>query len=260
MVQMGESAEKAVKEGIQRKLKHVCMSYGESNPIHGDDPNFKKFSANQKVELQTIGKRPDLLLFEENNLPVDFPENYSNYDNKNKKFQSDSEICKIHKKFQKSVPCATLGIEVRSSNFFYEKFKSIPNQDGVITNPWLSITVKLEDLKLVKKWIDTYGVPHYYAQVFEDQVYIISFKKILEILNERRYHVTKAEKTANNNPDGKYRIGYNKANQEKLTLHVKATEGKLLGDGINVKTTAADPDISNQGKVDFILFDCFLMF
>jgi type II restriction enzyme len=52
----------------------------------------------------------------------------------------------------------------------------------VQTRDYLSVTVKVEDLKVVYKWIETFNVPHYYFQVFFDKVFGISFKEILEII------------------------------------------------------------------------------
>lgn len=46
---------------------------------------------------------------------------------------------------------------------------------------FLSITPKIEDIALVNRWIQNFGVPHYYLQVFFDKAYIISFREILEI-------------------------------------------------------------------------------
>ena len=48
---------------------------------------------------------------------------------------------------------------------------------------YLSITPKLEDLALVNRWIQNFGVPHYYLQVFFDKAYIIPFQRILEIVS-----------------------------------------------------------------------------
>ena len=47
---------------------------------------------------------------------------------------------------------------------------------------FLSITPKVEDIKVVYKWIETFNVPHFYFQVFFDKVYGISFEQILEII------------------------------------------------------------------------------
>ena len=41
---------------------------------------------------------------------------------------------------------------------------------------YLSITPKVEDIKVVYKWIETFNVPHFYFQVFFDKVYGISFE------------------------------------------------------------------------------------
>ncbi|MDE5710835.1 MAG: AccI family restriction endonuclease, partial [Bacteroides sp.] len=38
---------------------------------------------------------------------------------------------------------------------------------------YLSITPKVEDIKVVYKWIETFNVPHYYFQVFFDKVYAL---------------------------------------------------------------------------------------
>jgi len=45
----------------------------------------------------------------------------------------------------------------------------------------LSITPKLEDLAGVNRWIQRFGVPHFYLQVFFDKAYLVSFQRILEI-------------------------------------------------------------------------------
>jgi hypothetical protein len=49
---------------------------------------------------------------------------------------------------------------------------------------YLSITPKLEDLALVNRWIQHFGVPHFYLQVFFDKAYVISFREILEISSD----------------------------------------------------------------------------
>jgi type II restriction enzyme len=51
---------------------------------------------------------------------------------------------------------------------------------------YLSITPKLEDLALVNRWIQHFGVRHYYLQVFFDKAFIIPFQRILEIASDPR--------------------------------------------------------------------------
>ena len=76
----------------------------------------------------------------------------------------------------------------------------------------LSITPKVEDLKVVHKWIMTYDVPHFYIQVFFDRVYGISFKHILELVS---------------NPDledDKYFIEQDTKNQNKTTIKIPSQD------------------------------------
>ncbi len=47
---------------------------------------------------------------------------------------------------------------------------------------YLSITPKVEDLKVVYHWAEKFDVPHYYIQVFFDKSYGISFHSILKLL------------------------------------------------------------------------------
>ena len=49
---------------------------------------------------------------------------------------------------------------------------------------YLSVTPKIEDLALVSRWIQNFGVPHYYLQVFFDKAYIVPFQRILEITSD----------------------------------------------------------------------------
>ncbi|OQY00173.1 MAG: restriction endonuclease, partial [Bacteroidetes bacterium 4572_128] len=49
---------------------------------------------------------------------------------------------------------------------------------------YLSITPKVEDLKVVHKWIEKFNVPHFYFQVFFDKSFGISFQNILSLITE----------------------------------------------------------------------------
>jgi len=51
---------------------------------------------------------------------------------------------------------------------------------------YLSITPKVEDIALVNRWIQRFGVKHYYLQVFFDKAYLIPFEQILEIAKDTK--------------------------------------------------------------------------
>lgn len=73
---------------------------------------------------------------------------------------------------------------------------------------YLSITPKVEDLKVVYKWIEKFNIPHFYCQVFFDKVYGISFKEILTL-------ITDSEKEGDY-----YEISADIKNQNKTTIKI----------------------------------------
>ena len=84
------------------------------------------------------------------------------------------------------------------------------------TRDYLSITPKLEDIALVNRWIQRFGVPHYYLQVFFDKAYIISFEDILRITSDPK------------NEDVVFSVEHNVKNQGKTTIHLNVQVGKEI--------------------------------
>ena len=79
---------------------------------------------------------------------------------------------------------------------------------------YLSITPKLEDIALVNRWIQNFGVPHYYLQVFFDKAYVIPFKNILELTAEPA------------NEDAIFSVERDVKNQGKTTIKVNVQVGR----------------------------------
>lgn len=78
---------------------------------------------------------------------------------------------------------------------------------------YLSITPKVEDIKVVYKWIENFNVPHFYFQVFFDKIYGISFEKILEIIAD------------SNNEGVIFSIEEDIKNQNKTTIKINSKAG-----------------------------------
>lgn len=80
----------------------------------------------------------------------------------------------------------------------------------------LSITPKMEDMAVVYKWIQSYGVPHYYFQVFFDMIYGIAFEDILNLITtEERDGVD-------------FRIDADPKNQFKTTIKIYTKSAKVI--------------------------------
>lgn len=268
--EQGDWAEKTLIGGINKNsTKYIAVKYGRDDNIIAGEEGFKEFYKNYQDELDNIGKRPDILIFDKS----DFPYN-------------DINISKLDLAvLDKLVPLAKCGIEVRSSAFLINKYEQFMDERNnaliydslkirkiILTNyssllmdkdmelykiikmlsfenihvisyrtpcwrstnelsqlsnllkdlknninqiskrTFLSITPKIEDLKVVYNWIKKYNVPHFYVQVFFDKAYGISFEKILKLIS-------------NPSLEGKeYFIESDVKNQNKTTIKIRANK------------------------------------
>lgn len=269
--EQGDWAEQTFIQGFNNFSKnYVAVKYGRDDDIIAGETGFTDFYEKYQEELDIIGKRPDVLIFEKKDFPYD-TYNISHFD---------------LNVLDGLVPKAKCGIEVRSSSFLinkynsfmemkilnaaecifniksvilsrfsdllkkkdYELFKIISqidkdnihvvsyrapswrssdeltelssllkemkqNLNNIQKRSFLSITPKVEDLKVVYNWIKRYNVPHYYLQVFFDKAYGISYEDILRLI-------------CNEDLEGKdYFIESDVKNQNKTTIKIKADKG-----------------------------------
>lgn len=197
--EQGDWAEAILTCGLEDIVgnEYDIVKYGKSDKIIAGQEGFKDFYAQYQYELSAIGKRPDILI-----LP--------------KEISPTKDLSQMNSdNSSKYVKDAILGIEIRSSAFLFKKYtaKNIENK-----KKFLSFTPKVEDINVVLKWIKTYNVPHYYAQVFFDEVHIISFKKILETIRDHN-----KDKTI-------YSIKKDTRNQLKSTFHINISQGIKIAD------------------------------
>lgn len=271
--EQGDWAETLIMRAVnETSQNYVAVKYGKSDNLVAGEDGFDDFFKEFQEELDTIGKRPDILIFKK-----------EDYDN-----NLGNDISHIpHNKIDEYVKKAIAGIEVRSSAFLidhYEEamqkrtesyinlafeiknkiitcYKNIHNvpqrkkyldllnsitketidiadfkvpgwrssEDLIQVNEllkqlksyikeiqkrdFLSITPKVEDIKVVYKWIETFNVPHYYFQVFFDKIYGISFYDILNIISDP-------------NNEGKiFSVESDTKNQNKTTIKIKSKSG-----------------------------------
>jgi hypothetical protein len=208
----------------ESEIQYIPIRYGKSDKITAGDPNFKEFYNSYQDELDKIGKRPDILLFRK----LDYKKEWGN----------DISHFPLER-LNNIVPLAVAGFEVRSSAYLTKKFIAKKER------PFLSFTPKVEDLLVVLKWINSYGVPHYYVQVFFDSIYIISFADILLLL-QKAESLIKGKKNIHiiGTLDNKtvYAIEKNPKNQYKETIHLYIDRGTILSDNIEY------PELIGQRK------------
>ncbi len=271
--EQGDWAENLIKDSINNTLEnYVAVKYGKSDDLVAGEEGFDDFFQDFQEELDTIGKRPDLLIFKKSDFNIELGYDISHIP---------------HEQIDDYVKQAVAGIEVRSSAFLIDRYDetmktrtekftkaalyikneilneystelSHPSRSKYINvlntieedtlsvvdfkvpgwrsnerliqlndlfkqlkaalkeiqkRDYLSITPKVEDIKVVYKWIETFNVPHFYFQVFFDKVYGISFGRILEIIS-------------NSNNEGEiFSVESDTKNQNKTTIKIKSKEG-----------------------------------
>ena len=107
------------------------------------------------------------------------------------------------------------------------------------TRDYLSITPKLEDIALVNRWIQRFGVPHYYLQVFFDKAYIVSFEDILRITSDPK------------NEDVVFSVEHNVKNQGKTTIHLNVQVGKEILRRVDMPTHRSEMKELERGRLLF---------
>lgn len=147
---------------VANEASHACPAlvacrYGRSENLVAGEPGFAEFYASYIRELRTLGKRPDILVFQNETPGAGVFE------------MASSEAAKI------AARRACAAIEVRSSQQSLQAGRDPAK---------LSFTPKVEDIHNVVRWIEHHGVPHFYVQVLFGGVYGISFERILQILAE----------------------------------------------------------------------------
>ena len=270
--EQGDWAEQIVFCAINEYSEEYCaVRYGRSDSLAAGDPGFANFYASYQDELNSIGKKPDILVYRRSDIPAKrdcdldndefvqkavaaievrsssfLANRYSSF-MENRKRDAESECKNIQQlllvepyssllsekapKLHEMIQTATvetfreLDFRLRSWSStsalrkLSELLKSLKLHIKVLhKRDYLSITPKLEDLALVNRWVQHFGVRHYYLQVFFDKAYVIPFKDILEITSDPK------------NEDVIFSIERDVKNQGKTTIKVNVQVGKeILG-------------------------------
>jgi type II restriction enzyme len=297
--EQGDWAEKLITQAINTTSQHyVAVKYGKSDDLIAGEEGFIEFFREFQDEMDSIGKRPDLLIFRKGDYDPQLGEDISQIDH--------SQITEYVKK-------AVAGIEVRSSAFLIDRYKDAMQQrmtrftktalqirDTILADyqnelnhsqrkkyipilrglteetltvadfkvpGWssserlvslntlfkelkqavkeiqkrdhLSITVKIEDLKVVDKWIETFNVPHFYFQVFFDKVYGISFEQILTIISD-------------SDQEGRlFSVEKDIKNQNKTTIKIDPKAGILIAMKVDEPNHQSVRKEMNRGRLLF---------
>jgi len=218
---MGDWAEDVLADAIAvAQPKWTVCHYGNAERIAAGENGFKEFYLEVMEEVRLYGKRPDLLVFDK---AQGAPEDMTGM---------------TVEEAEPFVRSALAAIEVRSSKFealTYMEVRKADRRRGVLSaRQTPSFTVKVEDLKIVYRWIERYEVPQTYCQVFFDVVYAINFLDIFKIIaSDEGFAIERPAKS-----------------QEKSTIMIPITHGMCIGKFSELPTFEARQRVTRLGRHD----------
>lgn len=197
---MGDWTERALSNGLSHAFQQFqIVHYGDSDRMAAGENGFREFYITRLEDVRVHGKRPDLLLTTH---MVGLDTNVT--------ARSTTELAAF-------VRQAWLAVEVRSSKFEALRYIQVraeqkaAGKKGGRKAP--SFTVKVEDLKIVYRWIEKHEVEQVYCQVFFDSVFALNVLKIFDIIGSGKGFTIE-------NPA---------KNQEKATIMIPITAGVQIG-------------------------------
>ena len=224
---MGDWAENTLSLALRSVFSNGQITqYGNTDRIAAGHPEFKARYLAGVEETRRFGKRPDLLILPaEVDAPADISE--LNHD--------ESDVI---------VRQALASIEVRSSKFEALTYMRVRQQQRDSGNKTAretpSFTVKVEDLIIVYRWLERYGVVQSYCQVFFDSIFAINFLDIFTIIASGTGFIIESPAKS----------------QEKATIMIPITRGTKIGTATELPRFEAEHRITELGRHDAFVVPC----
>ena len=218
---MGDWAEHLVADAVNNTVPgYRVVHYGNSDQIAAGERGFKEFYTATLEDVRVFGKRPDLLIM---------PDRYTG---------PDDLSAQPTEALRHIVASALAAVEVRSSKFeaiYYARVRAQERQAGRLNGrESQSFTVKIEDLKIVYRWIENFQKPQAYCQVFFDSMFAINVLHIFEIIGS----------------GGGFQIDNPAKSQEKTTIMIPITSGLQVASFGEIPTFEVEHQVTRLGRHD----------
>ncbi|RMG83591.1 MAG: AccI family restriction endonuclease, partial [Bacteroidetes bacterium] len=176
--EQGDWAESVIFKAINETMDgYVAVRYGRSDNLVAGEPGFTAFYEAFQDELDTIGKRPDLLVFKEKDFRKDLGFDIS---------QTPHDAVEAY------VGRAIAGLEIRSSAFLIEKYEA-EMQHRTLMALQQALELKAEIIKNYGDLLQERGKRKYLDilnTLNEDTIMAISFRQPVWSVTERHILLT----------------------------------------------------------------------
>jgi hypothetical protein len=146
----------------------TLLRFGPSGAAMPGEEDHREVTTTFRLIVLIEGKRPDLIAFRSDTwaeLPDAGKNRVVTWPNRPLD-ESDRAIAKR----------ALCGIEVKNSTWHYERRR-------LSGGGWLAVTVKEEELSDLRRWSDDNGLPLLFLQVLFDEMYCMSFRRMLQAIS-----------------------------------------------------------------------------
>ena len=218
---MGDWAEHLLGAAVNNTVHGFrVVHYGNSDRMAAGEEGFREFYTATLNDVRVFGKRPDLLIV---------PASYTGPDDVSGEATED---------LRPLVASALAAVEVRSSKFealHYAQIRAQERKAGKAAGrESQSFTVKVEDLKIVYRWIENFKKPQSYCQVFFDSMFAINVLRIFEIIGSGTG----------------FQIDNPAKSQEKTTIMIPITSGLQIATYDEVPNFAVEHQVTRLGRHD----------
>ena len=218
---MGDWAEHLLAAAVNETIPgYRVIHYGNSDRIAANEDGFRKFYTDMLEDVRVYGKRPDLLIV---------PDDY----------EGSTDVSAMPTEALRPLVASSLAaVEVRSSKFealHYARVRAKEREAGKVGGrESQSFTVKIEDLKIVYRWIENFQKPQIYCQVFFDSMFAINVLRIFEIIGS----------------GAGFQINNPAKSQEKATIMIPITSGLQVASFDETPTFEVEHQKSRLGRHD----------
>ena len=169
--------------------EHEILPFGPSGSAMPGEEDHESIVRTFREITLTEGKRPDLIVFESTV--------WGQLTEAKKRAASEWPDRLLARSEHEMIRSSACGIEVKNSTWHYSERRSAGGGP-------LAVTIKDEEIDSISDWSEKYGVPVLFMQVLFDEVYCMSFLRMVDAINNEQMYKAGDYKAERDRKTSKY--------------------------------------------------------